>query len=181
MGLLEQSSRVVEGQLSERLRRHGLPPFNLEPYLKSVQVALKFPGQEMQTMQARFRQAQQGEQIRPRRQIETETAVPFEIIALGLRHGPLQGLVARPLVPQCDLNLEWVRQEFAVEGAWFPYALFLDEFVFIVNSEGLITLDTDRFTSGLVERAYGAIETLARQLYLRSEPFRAAWVAQPEA
>ena len=175
-GLLEQAIYVVEEQLLERFRQHDLPPFDLEPYLKSVQVALKFPGQEIQGMQARLRQAQQQEQVRPRRQVEVETAVPFEIIELGLQHGQLQGLVVKPLVPQCDLNLEWVRQEFAIEGEWFPYALFVEEFVFLLNAEGMITLDTGSFTSGRVERAYEAIEQLARQLYTRSEPPRAVWV-----
>ena len=173
-GLLEQAIYVVEEQLLERFRQHDLPPFDLEPYLKSVQVALKFPGQEIQGMQARLRQAQQQEQVRPRRQVEAETAVPFEIIELGLQQGQLQGLVAKPLVPQCDLNLAWVRQEFAIEGEWFPYALFMEEFVFLLNAEGILTLDTGSFTSGRVERAYEAIQQLARQLYTRSEHWTAS-------
>lgn len=168
-GLLEQAIYVVEEQLLERFRRHDLPSFDLEPYLKSLQVALKFPGQEIQGMQERLRQAQQQEQVRPRRQVEAETEVPFEIIELGLQQGQLQGLVAKPLVPQCDLNLEWVRQEFEIEGEWFPYALFIEEFVFLLNAEGMITLDTGSFTSGKVDQAYEAIEQLARQLYRRSE------------
>ncbi|MCY7276844.1 MAG: hypothetical protein LH702_24710 [Phormidesmis sp. CAN_BIN44] len=172
-GLLEQAIRVVEEQLLERFRQHDLPPFDLEPYLKSVQVALKFPGQEIQGMQERLRQAQQQEQVRPRRLVEAETAVPFEIIELGLQQGQLQGLVAKPLVPQCDLNLEWVRQEFEIEGEWFPYALFIEEFVFLLNAEGILTLDTGSLTSGKVDQAYGAIEQLARQLYTRSEH----WIA----
>lgn len=179
IGILEQVISGLERQLAERFSHHGVQ-FDLEPYWKSVQVALKCPARELQELQERLRQAKRREQVRARRRIEAETEVPFEIIELGLRQGQLDGIVTHPLVPQCYLHLERVRQEYEIEGEWFPDAICTEDLVFLVNAEGMITLYTDGFTSGMWERAYGAIEQLAKQLYTMGESNRVVWVAQAE-
>jgi hypothetical protein len=149
----------VEGRLAERNLR-----FDLRPPLGEIQTALKFPGKEVAQLKDRLAQSRRTNRIGERKQIAEANQAPFEVTEVGLQNS-IEALVASPVGPMYELNLEEVRRSYEVEGDWFPFQVTIKEFEFVIDDDGTVFISTENFPEKVVVEAREVLMILSARLY----------------
>jgi len=127
-GLLRRAVTQTHDKLQQRLAEHKLT-FDFTPYFQNAGQQLRYVAKEMQELAEELRQLEQPvQQAKP---IASADGVAFEVKEVGLRE--VEALIVTPLALQYQLDLEWLRQSYAVEGEWFPFYVAIEELGFVVD------------------------------------------------
>lgn len=158
--LLRRAVSQTHDKLQERLEGQQLA-FDFTPYFQNAGQQLRYVAKEMQELAEELRQL--GQQVQEGKPNTSAGQVEFEVKEVGLRE--VEALIVTPLVREYELDLEWLRQSYAVEGEWFPFYLAIEELGFVVDHDGTIFISTENFPSVLLEKARRLSIGLAHQLY----------------
>ncbi|MBD1867207.1 hypothetical protein H6F95_07810 [Cyanobacteria bacterium FACHB-471] len=164
INLLEQAIRVIEQRVQEQMSECDLQ-FCFAAYWASVRKALKFPAKEIAELGEKLRQSRRLERISERQQITSANQVLFEVIEVGLQNA-IEGLIAVPLPTVLELNLEGIRQNYLLEGDWFPFQVAVEKLQFVFDDDGTISVSTENFPEQLLLKARQVLLDLANQSYI---------------
>jgi hypothetical protein len=171
LSLLDQAIGEVQQQMWEYIFSPAFSSIDFEDYFVSIRHRLKAPAKEMADLQTSLRVAKQREQIVEREDITEAVEVPFQIAVMGLRE-TLEGFIVTPLAEHpCFLNLNAVRDTYAVQEEYYPLQIEIDELVFVVDDDGTIFISTENFPGTLIHQARESLEMLARQIYVSTTPY----------
>lgn len=159
--LLRRAVTQTHNRLQERLEGQNLS-FDFTPYFQNAGQQLRYVAKEIQELAAQLRhlgqqEVQEGEAMVSAGQVE------FEVKEVGLRE--VEALIVTPLVREYELDLEWLRQTYSVEGDWFPLYVRIEELGFVVDHDGTLFISTENFPTVLLEKARRLMVGLAHQLY----------------
>ncbi|WP_416673573.1 hypothetical protein [Egbenema bharatensis] len=159
--LLRRAMAQVNRRLQERLEQHHLR-FDFTPYFQNTGQQLRYVAREMQELAEQLQQLELQEV--PEREVMTSVGqVEFEVREVGLRE--VEALMVSPLTPECELDLEWLRQSYSVEGSWFPLHVAIEELGFVVDGDGTIFISTENFPAVLLKKARRLMVEVADHLY----------------
>jgi len=158
--LLRRAVTQTHDKLQERLEGHKLT-FDFSPYFQNAAQQLRYVAKEMQELAEGLRQLEQP--LQQGKPIASATGVEFKIKEVGLRE--VEALIVTPLASQFELDLEWLRQSYSVEGEWFPFYVLIEELGFVVDDDGTIFISTENFPDLLLEQARKLMVGVAHQLY----------------
>ncbi|PSB22911.1 hypothetical protein C7B76_01870, partial [filamentous cyanobacterium CCP2] len=131
-------------------------------YFQNTGQQLRYVAREMQELAEQLQQLELQEV--PQREVLTSVGqVEFEVREVGLRE--VEALMVSPLSSECELDLEWLRQSYSVEGNWFPLYVAIEELGFVVDGDGTIFISTENFPAVLLEKARRLMVEVANHLY----------------
>jgi len=164
INLLEQAIRVIEQRVQERMAECDFQ-LCFATYWASVRKALKAPAKEIAELGEKLRQSKRLGRISERQQITSANQVLFEVIEVGLQNA-IEGLIAVPLSTVLELNLEGIRQNYPLEGDWFPFQVTVGKLQFVFDDDGTISVSTENFPEQLLLEARQLLLDLANQSYI---------------
>ena len=160
--IFEQASNITEEKVQNKLKDYQIQ-FDFTQYFVNIKEDLKYPVKELTDLKGKLLQSREVKRIGEKRRIDNELEIPVEIIELGLRDY-IEGLVAFPLVEECEIDLKKVKENYEIEDNWFPYELNDDGFTFVLD-DGTIFISTENFPRVLIVKVREKLEKLARHLY----------------
>lgn len=164
--LLEQSIQLVQEKLGEWRTRSKLS-YDFTSYFEGVRKELRFVAKEMSELSKQLERSRRAERVASREIITDGVAIPLEIVQVGLPNA-IEALLVVPLTEEFELNLGRVREEYAVEGQWFPYQILMEPFSLLLDDDGTIWVPVLVSSEGLIEQAREALLALAVKLYRSS-------------
>jgi hypothetical protein len=163
--LLDMAVERSAGMLRHELDSHLLA-FDLGPYLQHAKESLKEAAKEMDGLKRKLMDSREKRRIGEKTPVSTVGARRhYEVLELGLLDS-IDGLLATPTADVGGLNLDGIRQAFAIEGEWFPFEVQVDGFLFVIDDDGALYISTENFPKELLERARAVLHRLAETLYL---------------
>jgi hypothetical protein len=136
----------------------------LDSVYKNLSKKLRYPAKEISNLKNSLETSKQIERIGKREKLVISETLPFEIIQLGLKD-TIEGLLSMPLIKEFEIDLERVKENYAVRGDWFPFEIVIDDVAFVLDDDGTIFTSTENFPEIAFDQAYGAIKELASLIY----------------
>ncbi len=161
--ILERSLETVEAKLNEWCARTELV-YDFTPYFSGVRKGLKFAAKEISELSRQLALSRQSERVASRERITERSAIPLEIVQVGLRNA-IESLIVIPLAEEFELDLEGVRRVYEFRGQWFPYQVSIEPFDLLLDDDGTILVATVSLSEASVWRARETLLTLAELLY----------------
>ncbi|MBW4419896.1 MAG: hypothetical protein KME13_11800 [Myxacorys californica WJT36-NPBG1] len=161
--LLEQVLESAQDKLDQWGAQTGLS-FDFTPYLPGVRKGLKFAAKEVSELSKQLALSRQSERVANREKITDGAAIPLEIVQVGLQNA-IESLIVVPLAEEFALDLEGVRQVYAVQGQWFPYQVSIEPFSLLLDDDGTILIATVGVSDALIAQAKETLLVLAVQVY----------------
>lgn len=161
--LLARSLETVEAKLNERLSQGGLT-YDFTPYFAAVRKGLRFAAREISELSQQLDLSRRSERVATRRRVDGRTAIPLELVQVGLQNA-IEALLVIPLAEEFELNLEGARAAYEVEGQWFPYRVIVEEFSIVLDDDGTILVATLNLSDERLQQAQASLLNLAEQLY----------------
>lgn len=99
-------------------------------------------------------------------EVRSDSGRRFVIRELGLRE-TIDGVLIEPTAECEELNVDALAEQPAWElrGEWFPYELFADGFVFVIDDDGSVFVSTANLPTEFREKALELIRIIAEILY----------------
>ncbi|MFM7073682.1 MAG: hypothetical protein ACKO38_17985 [Planctomycetota bacterium] len=141
--------------------------FNFEPYLDDARESLASVAKEIQRLQQNLLESRAAKRVYDKEiPVDSDETIetPFEVAPIGLLDS-IDGYLAAPRSPSCEMNLDALLERFQVEGDWFPYEINLDGMVFVVDDDGTLFVSTENYPEEVRERAQATLMRLAFLLY----------------
>jgi hypothetical protein len=85
---------------------------------------------------------------------------------LGLKEA-IQGILVEPTEQVEEIDIDSIREHgrWRVQGEWFPYAVYANEFVFVIDDDGSVFVSTINLPVELRDKANSIIRQIADLLY----------------
>jgi len=163
--LLAEAFEQVLGRVKASLGKRQLE-LNLKKYISAVREKLAYPAKEIQQLSRELVESRQLLRLGSKAEVGTEDGSHLMIHELGLRDS-IQGLLVEALENRTELNLDNLRErsDWTIQGEWFPYELYVDDFVFVIDDDGSIFVSTENLPWELRHRASDLLKQIADLLY----------------
>jgi hypothetical protein len=158
---VDLSREALEVSVSERSER-----FDIEPYLRDAQASLKPIAREIHRLQQNLLKSRAAKRVHEKSFLsdqEESSTLPFDITPIGLLDS-VDGYLASPISASGEMNLDAVAETFTLVGEWFPYEIFVDDMVFVIDDDGSVYVSTENFPRETREHARRILERIANLL-----------------
>lgn len=144
-------------------RRIGL---DFKKYIAAVREKLAFPAKEIQKLSAQLGESRQTHKLGSKEELVSDAGSHLVVHELGLRDA-IQGLLVEASEDRTELNLDNLREQpnWRLQGEWFPYELYADDFIFVIDDDGSIFVSTANLPLELRHRASELLRRIADLLY----------------
>jgi hypothetical protein len=159
--------KMVMGKVNDVLATNDIE-VNLNGYVAAVREKLAFPAKEIYRLGEQLGTSRRAQRLGTKEELVSESGSPFIIHELGLREA-IQGLLVEPSQDRMELNFDALgrHEGWRLEGEWFPYELYADDFVFVIDDDGSIFVPTANLPPELQHRASDLLKHIAELLYNR--------------
>lgn len=139
---------------------------DLNKYIAKVRTTLTYPAKEIQCLGEKLAESRHIDKLGAKQDVIAESGCEFVVHELGLREA-IQGLLVEPAEQCQEINVDVIRdqRDWRVEGEWFPYEVFAEEFVFVIDDDGSIFVSTRNLPPELRQKANRLLRQLAELLF----------------
>jgi hypothetical protein len=138
------------------------PRFDFSEYFKAAEKKLRLPAMELSSLRTKLRESKDLARIG--QETSVEGVQPYQIKELGLK-GAIEGLLIYPVSEVIEIDLDRLRNAYAVEGEWFPFQIKSHDFTFVIDDDGSIFTSTEHYSDGMVADAKQILKQIADSLY----------------
>ena len=156
--------RVME-RVKAALGNRGIG-LDFKKYVAAVREKLAFPAKEIQKLSTQLDESRQSHRLGSKEELVSDDGSHLLVHELGLRDA-IQGLLVEASEDRTELNLDNLREQpsWRLQGEWFPYELYVDDFVFVIDDDGSIFVSTANLPLELRHRASELLRRIADLLY----------------
>jgi hypothetical protein len=135
-------------------------------YVRTLREKLDFPAREIQKLSERLTESRQTEKLGTKKTILSDSGNQLIVHELGLREAT-QGLLVESPEDRNEIDVDRLREQpgWRIEGEWFPYELFAEELIFVIDDDGSIFVSTVNLPLDVRHRADGLLRRVAELLY----------------
>lgn len=163
--LLGLAVERVTGKVEAALNREVIH-LDLGKYIANVRKKLRFPAKEIHALSEKLAESRNVEKLGEKEDAVSDSGRHYVIHELGLREA-IQGILVEPAEDCREINIDLLSEQpsWQVHGDWFPYEVFAEEFVFVIDDDGSIYVSTANLPHELREKARALIRDMANLLY----------------
>jgi len=161
--LISTSITQIENDLKEHLETEKTD--YLKRYYENAQKEYAYIGKELSELKNSLFEAKRDDRLGNKEFFTTNASVEYEVIEIGLKES-IEGLMIIPRADELRVNLEGISNFIQNGQRYFPFEIRIEGFVFILDDDGSIYIQTENYPKGLVEEAKKYIIDLAEQIYM---------------